>query len=44
MVNYLEAEFSKMCLRISREIGLDGVDRFSGINNLRGRMEWRSVN
>lgn len=36
MGNYLEAEFSKTCLKI----GLDGVDRFSGINYLRGRMEW----
>lgn len=29
MGKYLEAEFSKMCSRISRETGLDEVDRFS---------------
>lgn len=29
MGTYLEAGFSKMCSRVSREIGLDEVDRFS---------------
>lgn len=43
MGTYLEAGFSKMCSRISREIGLDEVDRFSWINDLGGIMEGENI-
>lgn len=39
MGTYLEAGFSKMCSRVSREIGFDEVDRFSRMNDLGGIME-----
>lgn len=43
MGTYLEAGFSKMCSRNTREIGLDEVDRFSWMNDLGGIMEGESI-
>lgn len=40
----LRGRICKMCSRIRKEIVLDGLDRFSWMNDLGGIMEWVSVN